>query len=304
MLVIVLMGRNMGETMGEKPVFRIGFLKTVDNLFMGLADPVRGREFDRFFLEPIALGSWNEVLAKLCDRNIDGAFIPVPAAIDLLKAGVDIKLLLKGPGSGAIFVKNAGAKIKKLTDFKGKTIFVPHGLSIYILLIHRLMASVGLKFASNVPADIRADVQADVFFEPIASNMMPEALSCDDGGWIGGFIAPEPFGTMAIKAGTGEMLCRAEKLWPGYPSSVFVLQGTFVKEFPHAVHKLVETLVKDIFAIPGMLHEKADLLINPKTLKLIAYSMEEVLGFVLGETDITGSLQMDFALKAGAIYKF
>ncbi|ACN16193.1 predicted ABC-type nitrate/sulfonate/bicarbonate transport system, periplasmic component [Desulforapulum autotrophicum HRM2] len=279
-----------GGGMGEKPVFRIGLLKWVGDFSMGLAG-------SKGAFDPVPLGSWTQILDSLRDRRIDGAFIPVPAAIDLVTSGTDIRILLKGPNPGAFFIKNRGADIKSLADFKGKTVLVPHGLSIYTLLVHRLMASIGLRLGN--------DSSSDVVFEPMAVHLMAEALAYDDDGRIGGFIGPEPFGTMAVKAGAGRIVCRAERLWPGYPPDVFVLGGDLVESFPDAVSSLVETL-GNVFFFPRQSGREAsgmlnfDCLIDIKTVKQIEEYMGAAFGFVAGTTDFSRAVQMDFAMKTGA----
>ena len=286
------MGKGGG--MGEKPVFRIGFLKWVGDFSTGRAGSEK--TFD-----PVFLGSWTQVLDSLRDRRIDGAFVPVPAAIDLVKSGTDVRILFKGPKPGAFFVKNRGAEIKSLADFKGKTILVPHGLSMYTLLVHRLMASIGLRLGN--------DGSSDVVFEPMAAHLMAEALAYDDDGRIGGFIGPEPFGTTAVKSGAGSIVCQAERLWPGYPSDVFVLGADLVESFPDAVHGLVNTLF-NIFSsfrqsgrqsgreTAGMI--EAERLIDIKTVNQIEWYMGAAFGFVAGTTDFSRAVQMDFAMKTGA----
>ncbi len=277
--------------MDEKPVFRIGLLKWVGAFSMGRA----GSEstLDPFSLEPVFLGSWNQVIDSLRDRMIDGAFVPVPAAIDLVMSGTDIRLLFNGPKPEAFFIKNQGANIKTLAGFRGKTILVPHGLSIYTLLVHRLMASIGLRLGN--------DGSSDVAFEPMAAHLMAEALAYDDDGRIGGFIGPEPFGTMAVKAGAGRIVCRAERLWPGYPSAVFVLGSDLVESFPDAVQGLVNVLLSPRRSNRETIGTvEPDWLIDIKTVKQIQGYMGGVFGPVAGHTDFSRAVQMDFAMETGA----
>ncbi len=271
--------------MGDKPVFRIGFLKWVGDFYTGPTG--RGSAADPFFMERVFLGSWNQVLDRLRDREIDGAFVPVPAAIDLVASGTEIRLLFKGPKPGAFFIKNRGADIQSLADFRGKTILVPHGLSIYTLLVHRLMASIGLRLGN--------DGSSDVFFEPMAAHLMVEALACDHGGRIGGFMGPEPFGTMAVKAGVGRVVCRAERLWPGYPSDVFVLGADLVDFLRPAVQGLVKCLVGPASS------SRPDSSIDIKTVKQIQVYMESAFGLAAGSMDVSRAVILDFTQKTGVV---
>ncbi len=306
--------------MGEKPVVRIGHLKTVDHLALGIAafgPLVWGRELDHLFLEPVSMVAWNQVLERLCDKGIDGAFLPAPAAMDLISAGADIKILLQGSRSGAGLVRRQGANIKTVADFRGRTVLVPHELSIHTLLVHRLMASAGLRAG--------ADPNADVILESIAPAMMIEAMEYDKEGRIGGFIAPEPFGTLAVESGMGAMVCDSETLWPGHPSSVFVLRGAVINAFPEAVFELVRNLVNpgarsnDLVAVAASFlgqvpwvvekligkqaagREAGCCLPDIKSFEIIHDYMKEELGRVGCETDVAGCLELSFARKAGVV---
>ncbi len=306
--------------MGEKPVVRIGHLRTVDHLALGIAafGPLAwGRELDHLFLEPVSMNGWCQVLERLCDKGIDGAFLPAPAAMDLISAGADLKILLQGARSGAGLVKRLGANIKTVADFKGLTVLVPHELSIHTLLVHRLMASVGMRAGT--------EATADVVLEPMAPAMMIEALEYDKEGRIGGFISPEPFGTLAVESGMGTMVCESETLWPGHPSSVFVLRDAVVNAWPDAVFELVKNLVNpgrrpsDLVAAavsflgqdPRVVEKVigkqeawragACSLPDIKTLGIIQDYMKDELGRVCCEAGVDGCLELSFARKAGVV---
>jgi NitT/TauT family transport system substrate-binding protein len=306
--------------MGEKPVVRIGHLKTVDHLALGIAafGPLAwGRELAHLFLEPVSMNAWNQVLERLCDKGIDGAFLPAPAAMDLISAGADIKILLQGPRSGAGLVRRLGVNIKTVADFRGWTVLVPHELSIHTLLVHRLMASAGLKAG--------ADPTADVILESMAPAMMIEALEYDKGGRIGGFIAPEPFCTLAVESGMGAMVCESETLWPGHPSSVFVLRDAVINAFPEAVFELVRNLVSPgershdlvfmaasfLGQVPWVVEkligkqaagwEVGCCLPDINSFEIIHDYMKDELGRVGCETGVAECIELSFAHKAGVV---
>lgn len=277
---------HMKEYGVEKPVIRIGLNGSVDFPATGLdafgLSPW-GKELENLFLESVAMNSWNLVLEGLRNKNIDGAFIPVPAAIKLVAAGTNIRFLLLGPRSSSWLIKSCAAGIRSFKDFMGHTIFVPHELSMETLLVHRLMASGGLRFGR--------DISADVVFEPMAASMMIEALGHDKEGRIGGFIAEEPFGSIAVKAGTGKRFCESETLWPGHPQSVFVLKGFLVESFPDAVSELLRLLVQGKgFSLPDL-----------KTFGIIKNYMKENMGFDDCEMDLAESLKYRFSRDTGVV---
>ena len=194
---------------------------------------------------------------------------------------------------------------------------MPHALSIHTLLVHRLMASAGLKAG--------AEGSADVVLEPMAPAMMIEALEYDRDAEIGGFIAPEPFGTLAVESGLGTMVCKSETLWPGYPTSVFVLHDAVITAYPEAVFELVKCLAdhgsrpNDLVPVaasflgqdPGIVErvigkQKSGQAVgcclpDIKTLEIIQDYMKEELGRVGCETGVAGCLELSFARKAGVV---
>ncbi|MDY0220847.1 MAG: ABC transporter substrate-binding protein [Desulfobacterium sp.] len=281
--------------MGQKPVFKIGVLGWMAPFYKGFSD-LEG-EFDTFFLKKVFLGSWNRVFERLCDRLIDGAFIPVPAAIDLVRSGVDIRLFFTLSGTEAFFVKSRGAGVRRMSQFKGKTILVPHELSIYTLLIHRFMASAGLCLGQNR--------SSEVFFEAMSVPLMGEALAYDHEGHIGGFIAPEPFCTGAVKAGDGSLVCSAEKLWPGYTSGVFVLDGALADSCFDSAYGLVTLLMRALGSPEGAESgmegdEKTDFLIDTRAIRQVEKYMQDEFGQVPGGKGILGAVQGEFAMGSGA----
>ena len=83
--------------MAEKPEIKIGYLKITDHLILGVTDLKlkKGMEkFEHCTLEPVLKNGWNEVADALSVKSLDGAFLLAPTAMDMFKAGVDLKLLL------------------------------------------------------------------------------------------------------------------------------------------------------------------------------------------------------------------
>jgi NitT/TauT family transport system substrate-binding protein len=175
---------------------------------------------------------WPELVTKLETADLDGAFILAPSAMDLYKSGVPIRLVLLGHKTGSIFIKRSGAGIQSIKDFKGQTIIIPYQLSIHHMLIHRLLTEAGL-----TPGK-------DVMFETLAPSQMPEALEYGAEDNLGGFIVAEPFGSISIKAGHGEVFSLSKDLWPKHPCCVFVVKDDFINKHPDAIQEVVNSLVK------------------------------------------------------------
>ncbi|MCP5106989.1 MAG: ABC transporter substrate-binding protein [bacterium] len=221
--------------MGDKVKLKIGHLNITDHLILGISKDRFDKKQDEFKyldLETVPLVGWPEVVNKLEGDDLDGAFILAPSAMDLYKSGLPIRLVLLGHKTGSIFIKRSGAGIEDIQGFKGQTIIIPFQLSVHHMLIHQLLSEGGL-----TPGK-------DVMFETLAPIQMPEALEYGEEDNLGGFIVAEPFGSISLKAGHGEIFSLSKDLWPKHPCCVFVVKENVINNSPDALQELVNSLVK------------------------------------------------------------
>ncbi|RLC00212.1 MAG: twin-arginine translocation pathway signal protein [Deltaproteobacteria bacterium] len=232
--------------MAEKPAIKIGYLKITDHLILGVTDLKlkKGMEkFEHCTLEPVVKNGWNEVADALSVKSLDGALILAPTAMDLFKAGTDVKLLLFAHKSGSILVKSKNANIEKIEDFAGKTVLIPYQLSVHNMLFHKLLSEKGLKPGRSTEKGI------DVTLEVVAPFQMPEAIEYDEEGEIGGFIVAEPIGSLVIAKGHGEEFYLSKDLWPNHPCCVFVVRNEIIEKYPEAIQEICDSFVKSGLAI-------------------------------------------------------
>lgn len=220
--------------MGDKVKLRIGHLNITDHLILGITKDnlANGREnFQYLDLETVPLMGWPDLVNKL-EGDLDGAFILAPSAMDLYKSGLPLRLVLLGHKTGSVFIKRSGAGIEKIEDFKGQTIIIPFQMSVHHMLVHQMLTEAGL-----TPGK-------DVMFETLAPAQMPEALEYGEEDNLGGFIVAEPFGSISINAGHGEVFSLSKDLWPKHPCCVFVVKDYVCDKHGDALHELVNSLVK------------------------------------------------------------
>jgi NitT/TauT family transport system substrate-binding protein len=221
--------------MGDKVKIKIGHLNITDHLILGITKAHLDKKTEDFKyaeLETVPMMGWPELVTKLESDELDGAFILAPSAMDLYRSGLPIRLVLLGHKTGSIFIKRSGAGIEKIDDFKGQTIIIPYQLSIHHMLIHQLLTEAGL-----TPGK-------DVMFETLAPIQMPEALEYGEEDKLGGFIVAEPYGSVSIKAGHGEIFSLSKDLWPKHPCCVFVIKDHIIDGHPDALQEVVNSFVK------------------------------------------------------------
>lgn len=223
--------------MAEKPTIKIGHIKITDHLILGITQYKLHKETENFQycnLQAVPMVGWDYLGDALKNGEIDGAFMLAPYAMELFHSGLNLKLLLITHKNGSVIIKNKKLNIEKVEDFKGKTILIPFHLSIHMMLFDRMLTEKGLETGPG----------KDVVFDVVAPSQIPEVMSWDDDGDIGGFIVAEPYGTQAIKEGTGEIFAYSKDLWPNHPCCVFVLKDDIIKKYPDAVQELCNSFVK------------------------------------------------------------
>lgn len=219
--------------MGEKAKLKIGHLNITDHLILGITKDRYDKKietFDYLDLETVPLMGWPDMMNRL-ESDLDGAFILAPSAMDLYKSGLPIRMVLLGHKTGSVFIKRHGSGIEKIQDFKGQTIIIPFQMSVHHMLVHQLLTEGGL-----TPGK-------DVMFETLAPSDMPMALEYGEEDNLGGFIVAEPFGSVSIKAGHGEVFSLSKDLWPKHPCCVFVAKENVIEKYPDALQELVNSLV-------------------------------------------------------------
>lgn len=223
--------------MADKPTLKIGHLKITDHLVLGvsMARASQGVEkFEHCNVETVPFMGWNQVSDAMKTNQVDACCVLAPTAMDLFKAGVDIKLILFAHKTGSVLVKNKAANVEKIEDLKGKMIAIPYQLSVHHMLLHQLLKEHGLEPGAG----------KDVGLEVMAPSQMPQAIEYDEEGEVGGFIVAEPFGSQAVVEGYGEEFVLSKDLWPKHPCCVLVVKNEIIDKYPDAVQELTNSLVR------------------------------------------------------------
>jgi NitT/TauT family transport system substrate-binding protein len=223
--------------MSSKPTIKIGHLKLTDHLVLGVTKDRldKGEEkFENCTMETQYFAGWNPLKDALKEGSVDAAFILAPLAMDLFSAGAKIRLTLFGHRDGSVIIKNKRANIQKIEDFKGKTVLIPHYLSIHHLIFDRLLREKGLTVG----------VGKDVVFETVAPSEIPDIIAWDEEGKVGGFIVAEPYASQVVLAGDGEEFALSKDIWPKHPCCILVMKEEIIGKYPDAIQEMVSSFVK------------------------------------------------------------
>lgn len=225
---------------GDRIVFHVAHIQITDHLVLGVAKHMiqTGEFTPNFFdLETHCMASWNPVADKLEAAEIDGAFVLAPIAMDLFGYGVPIKLILLAHKNGSIMVrKKSAGQINDSENFRNKSFYIPHLLSVHHMLSHMYLSELGLKpgFAGDEGVDVR--------FEVVPPVKMPEFLGNNDD--AAGFMVAEPLGTKAISTNIANLQFLSAEAWEDHPCCVVTFRDEIVQQHPHAVQEFVQLLVR------------------------------------------------------------
>jgi len=215
---------------------KVGFLPIIDHLILGITKfKVDNKlEPETPNIELVQKFGWNEIGAALFAGEIDMAFMLAPYAMDLFHAKPNIKLLLLSHRDGSVIVTNKKANISTIQDFKGKTVLIPYQASMHHVMFHKLMESEGMTMG----------IGNDVVTEVVAPGQIPMMIEYDVEGQIAGYIVAEPFGTVVVNAGHGEILKLSKEIQPNHPCCAVVVRDEIIQQEPETVQALITSFVR------------------------------------------------------------
>jgi len=212
-----------------KQVVRIGHLPITDHLILGVSQERDGDSFRNLELEPVKFKDWGSLVKELKLGNLDGAFILAPLAMKTELEGAETEVVLLGHRDGSALMIQTKSDINTASDFKDKTIAIPHVFSIHNVLLHKIVTEAGLDYENDVNVII------------MAPSDMPTSLM---DGEIDGYIVAEPFGVRAEEYGYGKIFVLSKDVWGNHICCIFVVRKEFLNENPRVVQELVNSFVR------------------------------------------------------------
>lgn len=226
-------------------------MNIVDHLILGIALSPAGKGNAPAVAQivPEPMPAWDPLCHHLLSGHLDGAFINLPLAMDLAGSGAGLTLVMLSHRGGS---QLTGRKDRaKRSDFSGKSLLIPHNLSIQHMLMHKFLADQGLTLAAT-PSEGSGTVCA----EAVPLNLMQEMLARDSDGDIAAMIAPAP---VSSKGPDGwAPILSSQKLWKDHPCCGLVLRTDVVADAPDAVDSLVRHLFEAAQTLTHAMTEGGD----------------------------------------------
>jgi NitT/TauT family transport system substrate-binding protein len=175
-----------------------------------------------------------------------------PYAMDLFYAKKNIKLVLLSHRDGSIIVTNKAANINTLADFKNKTVLIPYQASMHHIVLHKLLTSEGLSLGMG----------GDVTTEVVAPGQIPMMIEYDQDGFIAGYIVAEPFGTVVVNNGLGNVLKLSKEIMPNHMCCVVAVRDEIVEKHPEALQEFINSLVQSGLSLKSNLDETMQIAVS------------------------------------------
>ncbi|MDI9624651.1 MAG: ABC transporter substrate-binding protein [Methanothermobacter sp.] len=212
----------------EENVIRVGHLKDDHHSALFIAQAKEMYKKEGLKVETIEFNAGPDIVKAAATGQIDIGFCGTPPAVTGISKGVPIKIVaaVNQEGSGLVVGENTG--IQKIEDLKGKTIAIPMKGSIQDVLLQMTLKEHGIN-----PEDVNI-IEMQV-------PLMPKALQARR---IDGFIAWEPYVSMAEQKGYGHAIAYSKDIWKDHPCCVVIATEKFIKEHPDQLRKFLKIHVE------------------------------------------------------------
>ncbi len=228
---------------------RIGHQRILDHLILGAAQTCeKDMHLEHASLVPVVSETWDSLCDALLERKIHGAFLPIPMAMDLFDAGIDICLLMFVHRSGRLFLQSRTPTT--LASLKNTSILLSSEYSVDNMVLHRFFASANFHFDKFQDPDAPEFVrQPDVIQEIVPDSIMLQMMSLDEKQDIAGCVMCQPFASRCMDQGMAKMLCATDDLWQDHPCCGFVLYKDVLEEHPLAVEEILSVFCESAWQL-------------------------------------------------------
>jgi NitT/TauT family transport system substrate-binding protein len=169
---------------------------------------------------------WPELKETLMSGRIEAAYMLAPLVMDLVNAGIPLKIVSLGHRSGAVIMVRTDSPYRRFADLRGLRIAIPSRFAVDDLFLRRMLAREGMR-----AGDVR-------IFE-MAPPDMPPALYANA---IDADCTGEPFGAAAERAGYARPLAMTRAEWPNYICCVLTVRQRLIDEERPLVQDLVNSI--------------------------------------------------------------
>lgn len=194
-------------------------------------------------VETKSISTGSSIVSALASGDIDVGYVGIAPAMQGISEGVPIKIVgaVNEDGSGIVVDENSN--ITNTTDLVGKKIATPGVSSIQqVLLLYQL------EKYNITPSQV--DISSVNIF------MLPSTLASKK---VDGYIAYEPYVSIAPYTDVGKVLMYSEDIMPGHPCCVIVARQDFIDQHPQELQTFLDIHKNSTEFVKGNKNESANL---------------------------------------------
>ncbi len=230
---------------------KIGFVPLVDAAPLIVAHEIAFAEEEGLSLDLKRAPSWSTLRDWVAMEQIDAAHMlsPVPVATALGLGGVAVRLnalnVLSVNGNVIGVSRDLSARMRAHgfafdfadADAAGRALMnategrlrigVPFPFSMHAELLFYWLGSLGLQTPQGL--DVRT----------VPPPLMADAMAA---GEIDAFCVGEPWGSISVENGVGDLVLPGRAIWASAPEKVLAVRETWVDEQPEIAHRLVRAV--------------------------------------------------------------
>ena len=261
---LLLIGVMPGHGGNRTPI-RMGYLQADLHQLPGLI-AVEKKLYEKQGLNVTVAGAFKagpEEMSAFAANELDFGFVGVaPAAVSVANHTAEVKVIAQVNNEGSAIVVRKDLPIQTLKDLRERVVAIPGHATVQDVLLRKALLKEGLNIN-----ELKV-----IVLKP------PEMLGAMRTKQIDGYIAWEPFVSMAVMEGYGKSLLTSRDIWPGHPCCVLVVQKEFLSESRETIKKILKAHVEAIRWMKDRREETID--IAMKFTGIDKETVRRALGFI------------------------
>ncbi|WP_297981352.1 ABC transporter substrate-binding protein [uncultured Methanobrevibacter sp.] len=205
-------------------VVRIGHLPSDHDTALFVAEQKKMFEDQGLTVELTQFNNGGDLMTAMASGDIDVGYAGITPVMSSIEQGVPVKVVSGAQIEGSAIVAGANSGISSIADLKGKTVATPGEASIQNMLLTYALKENG------VSTD-------DVEFTTMKAAQMTDALKA---GQIDAMIIWEPYSSIAVSSGDGQLVANTSEILPGHPCCVVVAREDYINNHAEALQKVLE----------------------------------------------------------------
>jgi NitT/TauT family transport system substrate-binding protein len=224
---------------GEEGVLRLGIFPNLTHApgYVALGEGILEEKLGGIRVDTRVFNSGTDAGEALIAGSIDATYIgPGPATSLFLESGGNVAVVSGAVSGGASFVVRRGAGIEGPEDLAGQRIAVPSFGNTQDIALRAWLEENGLK--TN-------DEGGDVIVLEVDNPELPHLFERGD---IDGAWEPEPYPSLLVAQGLGEIYTDEADLWSGgeFVTTHLLVSTPYMEAHPAVIRRLVEANVEAI----------------------------------------------------------